>query len=554
MDYIVDLIGAFFAWFDVTKWSTVDFLFKIIVIGGFLALIGIFWSYYKGLRESPRDMWFLFIYKFVEYTAYAAMNMAIILWLSRDCGLGDIEAGTYISGWSVMLSLMAMIAGALVDTIGIRKTLIISVVFLTISRFFMSFITDPIAVFLLGFVPLAIGFAIVGPLVSVAIKRYTSKEGAAVGFGLFYVVMNLAYAAGARFFDYLRTSDSYVLRDAAGKIIDENAGIDLLGMHFSTYQMFFVFGLIATLTSLFIILFIRDGISVTDDGKTIVTPLKNRGSGLQAVKGAAMDTGKLINSVFREKYFWIFVGMLSLTLFVRFIFFHFHYTFPKYGIRILGEGSPIGNIYGFLNPVLIVFLVPFVAYFTKKTSSYKMLIIGSTISALSCFLTLIPNASVEWLTNSVLGELVFINWLNVAPDMTALMADPPTPEYWSLIIFITVFTIGEAIWSPRLMQFTAEIAPKGKEGTYIALSVLPFFAAKFAVGPMSGLLLKVYTPVDEAGKALVAGYPDHYMIWVWIGGMALITPIALIVMRNLFHRALDGGDHHNKEEEATAEG
>jgi hypothetical protein len=55
------------------------------------------YRYAKGLRDSPRDMWLLFLYKFVEYAAYAAMNMAIILWLSKDCGLGDVAAGTYIS-------------------------------------------------------------------------------------------------------------------------------------------------------------------------------------------------------------------------------------------------------------------------------------------------------------------------------------------------------------------------------------------------------------------------------------------------------------------------
>jgi hypothetical protein len=37
----------------------------------------------------------------------------------------------------------------------------------------------------------------------------------------------------------------------------------------------------------------------------------------------------MIKSVITEKYFWIFIGMLSITLFVRFVFFHFHYIFPN---------------------------------------------------------------------------------------------------------------------------------------------------------------------------------------------------------------------------------
>ena len=85
------------------------------------------------------------------------------------------------------------------------------------------------------------------------------------------------------------------------------------------------------------------------------------------------------------------------------------------------------------------------------------------------------------------------------------------------------------------MQFTAEIAPKGKEGTYIALSILPSFVAKLFVGLMTGWLLNTYTPLDAAGNAL-SGYPDHYFVWVWIGAVAIITPISLAVLGEWFKR------------------
>ena len=519
-----------------------------LIIGGIGGAIYIVWSYVRGLKQCPRDMWFLFAYKVIEYTAYAAMNMTFILWLSADCGLGDVAAGSYISGWSIMLSVIAMVAGALVDSIGIKKTLFISVFFLLLSRFVMAFVTDPAIAFVLGFIPLAIGFAIVGPVVSVAIKKYTTKEGAALGFGLFYVIMNIAFAIGGWFFDFVR--DKYALRDAAGKIINENAGTMIFGHNFSTYQMFFIFGFVFTLVSMFFVFFLREGIELNNDGKIVEVPKKDHGSGLAAIKNAAADTGRTIKSVMKEKYFWIFIGMLSLTLFVRFIFFHMHYTFPKYGIRVLGEGAKIGSVYGVLNPVLIVYMVPLVAYFTKKTSSYKMMIWGSLVSSLSCFIMMIPSSVFEGLTGTVLGELVMIKWLGLADSIPALLelakVQQGIYEYWPMIMFLIVFTAGEAIWSPRLMQFTAEIAPEGKEGTYIALSVLPWFAAKFVVGPMSGILVKTYVPLDEAGHA-AASYPDHYMVWVWIGAMAMITPIGLLVFKNLFsHKA----EHEEKVEGA----
>lgn len=510
--------------------SAASTIFYSLVGTAVVAFAVIVWKYARGLKESPRDMWFMFGYKVIEYSAYAAMNMTLSLWLVQDCGFTDIGRGEVIMAWSMMLSIMAMISGALVDTIGIKKTLLISIFFLFISRVFMAFITNPIAVFTLGFVPLAIGFAIVAPVVSVAIKRYTTKEGATLGFGLFYVVMNAAYAVGGWFFDFVRTEFAAV--DAAGKVINENAGTVILGHHFTTYQMFFVFGALATLVSFICVLMMRSGVEVTDDGKTLINPIESKGSGLAAIGHAAVGVGKKIHSSVSEKHFWIFMGMIGITVFVRTIFFHLHYTFPPYGLRVLGEGAKIGNVYGVLNPVLIIFLVPLVAAFTKKVNSYKMLVVGSIISSLSCFMAIVPGSIYEPLTNSVLGEMVFVNWLGLASDMPSLIANPPSAEYWTLIVFFIVFTIGESIWSPRLMQFTAEIAPKGKEGTYISLSVLPFFLAKFIVGPMSGWLVGKYTPLD-AGKVM-ASYPEHHMVWVWVGAMGILTPIGLMIFRKSF--------------------
>ena len=100
-------------------------------------------------------------------------------------------------------------------------------------------------------------------------------------------------------------------------------------------------------------------------------------------------------------------------------------------------------------------------------------------------------------------------------------------------VFFIIFTIGEAIWSPRLMQFTAEIAPPGREGTYVALSYLPYFAAKFIAAPMSGWLIATYTP--DTTEHLT----DHYMVWVWIGGTAIITPLGMLFFKKVYKKAED---------------
>jgi hypothetical protein len=88
---------------------------------------------------------------------------------------------------------------------------------------------------------------------------------------------------------------------------------------------------------------------------------------------------------------------------------------------------------------------------------------------------------------------------------------------------MVMLSVGEALWSPRLYEYAATIAPKGQEASYMALSSLPLFGAKLIVGITSGTMLAKYCP--ETG----ARHPET--MWLIIGGMALVTPLGAILFR-----------------------
>lgn len=499
--------------------ATLDVMMWITGCALAAGFVYIFWSYAKGLRGSPRELWLMYIGKIVEYAAYGAANVSFTLFLSADVGLGDIAAGSYVGAWSVCLTIGMILVGAVVDAIGIKKTLVMGTLLLLFARIWMPLTSNIWAVTILGFAPLALGTAIVGPVLSVGIKRYTTAEGATLGFGLFYTMMNIGWALGGLIFDWVRG------------MFGEHSMVPVLpGIEMSTYQIIFAVGTVLTIPNLILFLLMRDGVERMDDGSIVITAAAPKKEGsiiavmVDVARDAARDTVRIFSEVIRQKAFWTYIFMLGVLVFVRLTFYHFHYTFPKYGIRVLGEGVKIGNIYGVLNPMLIVFLVPFVAAMTKKISSYKMMMVGTFISAFAVFLATMPADIYQPLMDTWFGELVFDRWLDVP------MANR-TPIFISLIVFISVFTIGEAIWSPRLMQFTAEIAPKGREGSYIALSYLPYFAGKMIAGPLSGWLVATYTP--EGAES----YPDHFMVWVWVGGMAMLSPLGLVIFHKLFTAA-----------------
>ena len=502
--------------------DSLDISLLVMALALILGFLYIIFSYTKGLVGSPRELYILFFTKVTEYSAYGAAQLCFMFYLREDVGLSDIGAGTYYSVWSTSLTAITMVVGAFCDAIGIKRTLLVGSFALLFSRAVMPFSDGIVIATIFGFIPLAVGIAITGPVLSVGIKRYTTREGAALGFGLFYTLMNVGWAIGAWLFDYMRIN----LGDA---------GTSFMGHQISTYEAIIGIGFIINVPDLIAILWMRRGVERTETGVKIeVDDSAVEGMGpfdaaITICRKAIKDTIKIFSENFVQRAFWIFLALIGITVFARLTFFHFHVTWPSYGARYFGAGSLIGNIFGVLNPIMIVFLVPVIAFMTRKISSYKMLLIGTVISVASVLFVVVPIETFAWLEDTWLGTFIFDRWLEVPIGRR-------DPYYISMVLFVTVFTVGEAIWSPRLMQFTAEIAPPGREGSYVALAYLPYFGAKFIVGPMAGFLLSYYTP--EFGiDGTYMNYPDHQSIWLWVGGTAALTPIGLVLLQRLYREA-----------------
>ena len=109
----------------------------------------------------------------------------------------------------------------------------------------MPLTEDVVLVTILGFVPLAIGFAITGPVLKVGIKKFTTMKQATLGFGLFYTLMNVGFAVGAEIADYFR--------DAYG----DTGGTELLGWEFTTYQIIIFIGFLLNIPDFLAIVIMR---------------------------------------------------------------------------------------------------------------------------------------------------------------------------------------------------------------------------------------------------------------------------------------------------------
>jgi dipeptide/tripeptide permease len=106
------------------------------------------------------------------------------------------------------------------------------------------------------------------------------------------------------------------------------------------------------------------------------------------------------------------------------------------------------------------------------------------------------------------------------------------PWYVMIFLFVILLSVGEAFYSPRLYEYTAAIAPKGQEASYMAMSSLPFFLAKLGVAPVSGVLLAHFCPD--------VGLRNSGTLWLLIGLSTMIAPVGLFVFQR-FIRVHEAG-------------
>jgi MFS family permease len=191
------------------------------------------------------------------------------------------------------------------------------------------------------------------------------------------------------------------------------------------------------------------------------------------------------------------------------------YVIPDFAKREISPEAPFAQVSAMLNALLILVLAPLCGVLMQRVSAFRAITIGSVISAASVFFLALPPAMFQPLADGWLGDWIVHRWLNVA--------GPVNPLYISIFLFTVGLSIGEALWSPRLYEYAAAIAPKGREASYMAMTSLPYFFAKCGAGFLSGWLLVNYCP--ETG----ARHPQT--MWLIVGGMALVTPLGAILFR-----------------------
>jgi len=425
------------------------------------------------------------VIKVLESLCYFSSVLVLMAFLTQDMGLDDVTAGTIFGIFSASMSFFMLFVGFIADSLGIKKALIVGLFIALAGRLSITFTVEPWIVYP-GLFFLSVGFAFMIPLLAAAVKLFSTRRAQKYAFSWYYVVMNVGSLIAGLSLDWLRTT------------FTEKISFSLLGTELAIrpQQIIFFVAVLSTLVSLFLVFFfIRSRVPVdeeesggpdSDDEKSKENPDERPDADDSEDNPEERKSAwRVMREVTSEKVFWIFIVFIFLLVLVKMIFQYNHSLYPLYMERI-GLKEWTGRLYA-INPLIVIFLVPVMTAVTGRMKGFNVILVGSFIAAGSVFCL-------------ALGESILL-----------------------VVLFQVVLSLGEAIYSPRVYDYTASIAPPGKEASYMAYSKAPMFFAKVAAGPATGLLLVNLCPSE--------GTRDTELMWIIVGASTMLSPITLLLGR-----------------------
>lgn len=190
-----------------------------------------------------------------------------------------------------------------------------------------------------------------------------------------------------------------------------------------------------------------------------------------------------------------YLGLVLAMAGTRAAFAHQSITLGKYMVRRFDERS-LFALFQSINPLVMTAL-------------------GLLTPALA---GLVPGAarvpSLVYLALGTLTQALAPFWILVAPT-----------REWPVVAYALQFSLGEAIGMPQLSEYTMQLLPRGRESSYISVGQVPSVPITIGVAASSGLLLQAYCATPAACQA-----PTAPLLWVWVAGASLVTPLALTAL------------------------
>jgi MFS family permease len=448
----------------------------------------------------PRGLWFVIGAFAVESAAYFGVLTLMTTYLTADLHWGDVPAGLTVSVFTMLVTLFMLGVGSFAEQFGLRRPILFALAISTAGRALYSlvpYLAGPaatpesgtllnVSLVLASLLLVALGSGILQPVGYSGVKQFTDEKTNSMGYGLIYAIMNLGILGVAGLSSWVRPGVQHL---KAGTVADVSGRAWLQALANCTVSGVQAMNWVCTaVTLLTFALFWLWMTRRVEAARLRPEVFPVRAAGSRVSPGAALKR-YFAEGPFANARFIFFIFML---LPVRTLFAHQWLTMPAYVLRAYpGDvADKMELLINWINPLIIFFGVPITTALTRHVSVYRMMVIGTLVSAAPTFL------------------------LCGGPNLALL------------ITYFVLFSVGEALWSARFYEYASELAPPGRVAQFMGLAQVPWLLAKGTTGLYSGWMLSRFCPEHTPVPALQTG-----SLFCLYGCIALTTPVGLWLAR-----------------------
>ena len=174
-------------------------------------------------KKYPVTFWVANIMELFERWAWYGFYIIFALYLTNSTdegalGFSQTQKGMIMGIGTAFLYLLPILTGAISDRIGYRKTLFLAYTIYTLVFLLIPMFKTYATVFTI-YLMLAIGAALFKPVISATIAKTTDEETSSIGFGIFYMMVNIGAFIGPFVTGFVRKySWDYVFYSSAAVI------------------------------------------------------------------------------------------------------------------------------------------------------------------------------------------------------------------------------------------------------------------------------------------------------------------------------------------------
>ena len=397
-------------------------------------------SFIGTLGSFKNTFWIASAMELFERWAWYGIFTLLAIYLvgsTDEGGLGftHTEKGQLMGFIPAILYLLPLFTGVIADKIGYKLSLIIAYVMLIIGYYLMGEVSSYWSVFFV-FLFVALGAALFKPVASAIVTKSTDASNSTLGFGIFYMMVNIGGFIGPAMSSGLRSTYGWKLIFIQASIV---IGINLLIVLFFFKEPY------------------REESSKETYGEAVSNSIKKI---IEAVKDVRLSVlliimvgfwtmfNQLFNTLPNFIEDWVDSSVLSTTI---------TDFWPWLG-SIMSDGGQIKpEWFTQIDALMIVFLQLFVSFFVLKMRHVTAMVRGFIIATVGIGLTFY------------------------------------TQNVWFTVIGTMIFAIGEMATNPTFSSFIAIISPKGKEALYQGTYFLPVAAGNFFTAFVSGNLYQAWS-------------------------------------------------------------